>query len=159
MKACNHLVQTLAHTSNHVSANTNACCSFSSQSVWGVVRCVSHSLSLSLTSNVDEFSFLYHLCFSSFSSPWFSLSLPHPLSLCLSVFTKGRGLTFTSTRVLVRAHVDRPGLPPTDTVDHTLCVIRALVPTLAFAPPHVCHRQRDWAHAAGHRHFWRGLHI
>ena len=72
------------------------------------------------------------------------LSLPHPLSLCLSVFTKGRGLTFTSAHVRVRAHVDGPGFhPPTQWT--TLCVIRALVPTLAFSPLHVCFRQRDWA--------------
>ena len=30
-----------------------------------------------------------------------------------------------------------------------LCVSRALVPTLAVQPPHVCHRQRDWAVSIG----------
>ena len=30
------------------------------------------------------------------------------------------------------AHVDGPGFPHTDTVDHTLCAIRALVPALAM---------------------------
>ena len=70
---------------------------------------------------------------------------------CVSLFTftSGRGLTFTSARVLVRAHVDGPGFPPTDTLDNTLCAIRALVPTLAVQLPHVCHRQRDWAESIG----------
>ena len=52
--------------------------------------------------------------------------------MSLFTFTRGRGLTLTSARVLVRAHVDGPDFPPTDTVDHTLCAIRALVPTLAM---------------------------
>ena len=33
LMACKHLVQTPAHTSNHESAITNACCSFSAQAV------------------------------------------------------------------------------------------------------------------------------
>ena len=33
--------------------------------------------------------------------------------------------------------------PPT--LGTTLCVSHALMPTLAMQPPHVCHRQRDWA--------------
>ena len=145
MRACKHKVQTLAHPNNHVSANTNA---------WLFVLvaiCVTHR-ALSFTSDVDEFLFLYHLCFSSFSYLCFSLSLPHPLSLCPSVFTRGRGLSFTSARVLVRAHVGGPGFPRTGTVDHTLCVIRAVVPTLACAAPHVCVcviAYRDWAVSIG----------
>ena len=63
--------------------------------------------------------------------------------------TRGRGLTFTSAHVLVRAPVDGPGFPPSDIKDHTQCVVRALVPTLAVCPPHVCHRQRDWAVSLG----------
>ena len=63
--------------------------------------------------------------------------------------TRGRGLTFTSAHVLVRAPVDGPGFPPTDQRDHTQCAVRALVPTLAVCPPHVCHRQRDWAVSLG----------
>ena len=55
--------------------------------------------------------------------------------------TKGRGLTFTSARTLVRALVDEPGLQPNDMRDHTKCVVRALMPTLAVSPPHVCHRR------------------
>ena len=105
------------------------------------MRCVSLTLSLSFTSDVDEFLFLYHLCFSSFYSPCFSLSLPHPLSSRLFTFTTGRGLTLTSARVLVRAHVDGPRSQPTDALDHTSRVSRALVPTLSVLPPHVCHRQ------------------
>ena len=42
---------------------------------------------------------------------------------------------------LCRAPVDEPGFPPTDAKDHTLCVVRALMPTSAALPPHVCHRQ------------------
>ena len=38
---------------------------------------------------------------------------------------------------------------PTDTVEHTLCVSRARTPILAVQPPHVCHRQRDWAVSIG----------
>ena len=35
------------------------------------------------------------------------------------VFIKGRGLTFTSARALLRAQIDEPDLLPTDTWDHT----------------------------------------
>ena len=42
--------------------------------------------------------------------------------------TWGRGLTFTSAHVLVRAPVDGPSFPPTDMGSHTQCVVRALVP-------------------------------
>ena len=38
---------------------------------------------------------------------------------------------------------------PSTQRDHTLCVIRALVPTVAVQPPHVCHRQKDWAVSMG----------
>ena len=37
--------------------------------------------------------------------------------------------------------------PPT--LATTLCVSRDLMPTLAVQPPHVCHRQRDWAVSIG----------
>ena len=50
---------------------------------------------------------------------------------------------------LCRAPIDGPSFPPSDAKDHTLCVVRALVPTLAVLPPHVCHRQRDWAVSIG----------
>ena len=42
---------------------------------------------------------------------------------------------------MFRALVDEPGFPPTDKIDHTECAVRALMPTLASSPPHVCHRQ------------------
>ena len=58
---------------------------------------------------------------------------------------RGRGLTFVFAHIFVRAHVYGPGSQPTDALDHTSCVSRALMPTLAVQPPHVCHRQRDWA--------------
>ena len=41
------------------------------------------------------------------------------------------------------------GSQPTDALDHTSCASRALMPTLAVQPPHVCHRQRDWAASIG----------
>ena len=60
-------------------------------------------------------------------SLFFSLSLLHRMLTCVSLLSLHLFLflihclcTFTSERVLVRAHVDGPG-PPTDTVDHTLC--------------------------------------
>ena len=56
--------------------------------------CLSHSLSLSFTSDVDEFLFLYHLCFSSFYSPCFSLSLPHPLFFAAVHIHNGSGSHF-----------------------------------------------------------------
>ena len=101
--------------------------------------CLSLSLSVSpsFTSDVDEFLFLYHLCFSS---PCFSLSLSHPLSLCLSVFTRGRGLTFTSARVLVRARINGPSYPPINTTGpHSVCIPYA---HLALQPPHVSSPKR-----------------
>ena len=67
------------------------------------------------------------------------------LSLPCCLFTKCRGLTFTSARVLVRAPIDGPGSQPIDVQDRTLRVVRALMPTLAAQPPHVCHGQKDWA--------------
>ena len=57
------------------------------------------------------------------------------------MFTRGRGLTFTFARVLPRALVVGPGIPPTDAEDHTRCAVRALTPTLASLPLHVCRRQ------------------
>ena len=74
-----------------------------------------------------------------------SLSTHLDLSSRLFTLTRCRGLTLTFARVLVRAHIDGPGSQPTDAVDHTSCVSRALMPTSAVQPPHVCHRQRDGA--------------
>ena len=55
---------------------------------------------------------------------------PHACSACFHVcgcrcvspvvFIRGRGLTFTSARALVRAQIDGPDLLPTDTWDHQL---------------------------------------
>ena len=56
-----------------------------------------------------------------------SLSTHLDLSSRLFTLTRGRGLTLTFARVLVRAHVDGPGSQPTDAVDHTSCVSRALL--------------------------------
>ena len=58
--------------------------------------------------------------------------------VCLSpffVFTSGRGLTFTSAHILVRAPIDGPASQSTDTEDPALTL------PLAVLPPHVCHRQ------------------
>ena len=145
MRACKHLIQTLAHTSNHVSANTNACCSLSSQSVRGIARCVAHShshslsLTLTLTSDVDEFLFLYHLCFSCFSSPCF-FSSSSKVFVPVGIH-KGSGShdhfcsrPCSSTCRWARLSTHRHSGP------HS--AIRALVPTLTFAPRHLCHRQR-----------------
>ena len=82
-----------------------------------------------------------HLCVSSVHQcDWLKL-------------TKCPGLTFTFARVLVLARIDGPRSQPIDAKNHTLCVVRALMSTLAC----VCHRQRDWAtsagsHAARHGH-------
>ena len=112
---------------------------FSSQR--SIVRCLSHSLTLH--------RMLLFSCSSIAYVSLLSFSLPRSLSLCLSVFTRGRGLTFTSAHVLVRALVDGPSFPPTDKVDCTPMRSCALMPTLAVRPPHVCHRQRDWAVSIG----------
>ena len=63
---------------------------------------------------------------------------------CVCGSTRGQGLPFTFARVLVRAPTDEPGFQPTDKQRTTLqCVVRALVPTLAVCPPHVCHRREN----------------
>ena len=51
-----------------------------------------------------------------------------------------QGLTFTSAHVLVRALIDGPGLPPTNTKDHTLC---SPCSDTHFWPcyHHTCHRE------------------
>ena len=70
------------------------------------------------------------------------LSCPEPCC----VFTKGRGLTVTRASFLARAPIDGPGSQPTDVQDRTLCVVRALMPTLAAQPTHVCViAKKDWA--------------
>ena len=59
------------------------------------------------------------------------------------MFTKGRGLRVTRARFPARTPIDGPGSQPTNVQDRTLCVVRALMPTLTAQ--HVCHRQEDWA--------------
>ena len=76
--------------------------------------------------------------------------LPSRMFRCqrVGLFTRGRGLAFTFARVLVGAHVDGRGFPPTDIEDHTSCV-PCSHGTLTAYPPHMCHRQRDWAVTIG----------
>ena len=57
-----------------------------------------------------------------------------------------------------RPRSDGPGSQPTDIRNHTKCAARALVPTLAVYPWHVCHRQRHWAVSTGsHMHQDMGI--
>ena len=104
--------------------------------------------------------FLSFSFFLSFFLSFFSFSL----SLSLSVHcTRGRGLTFTLARVLVSSTYRWVKLATHrhQGTHNTSCAARALVPTLAAQPPHVCHRQGDWAVSIGshmqqgHRHFQR----
>ena len=84
--------------------------------------------------------------------------------LSLFTFTRGRGLTLTSARVLVRAHVDASGFPPPrHSGPHSACnpCSRAHFGHVTAA----CHRQRDWALSKGSHMqqemdiFLRRLHI
>ena len=59
--------------------------------------------------------FPFFLLTFGFSSSCFSFSVFVPVGLD----KRGRGLTITFARVLVRALVDGPGSPPTNTEDHT----------------------------------------
>ena len=61
------------------------------------------------------------------SLPWKLNLVEQPVRLATEL-----DLTLTSSRVLFRASVDAPSLPPTDTVDHTMCAIRALMPASAM---------------------------
>ena len=86
-------------------------------------------------------SSLFPFSFSSFLSTFLSLSVSLFLFACL--FHMGPGLTFTLARVLAsstyrwaRLATHRP-----QGTHNTSCAARALVPTLAAQPPHVCHRQ------------------
>ena len=58
--------------------------------------------------------------------------------------------TFTSAGVLISSTCQRgPSLPPTDTMSPHRCAVRALTPTSAVCPPHVCrlgqHVRREFA--------------
>ena len=80
------------------------------------------------------------------------IAVHRPFSVSLPVHcTRGRGLTFTLARVLVSSTYQWARLAthrPQGT-HNTSCAARALVPTLAAQPPHVCHRQGDWAVSVG----------
>ena len=65
-----------------------------------------------------------------------SLSLNFSLDLGLVMMTRGRGLMFAFAHVLVLSTC-RWTKVRTDTMDHNLCAIRALLPTLVVYPPHV----------------------
>ena len=111
---------------------------------------LTHSLSLSFLSPLHRM-----LMRSCSSVTWVSLlsvhlvflSLPHPLSLCLSVFTRFRGLTFTSARVLVSSTCRWARLPTRRHNGTTLCVCsRAYlgrVTTACVSSP------RDWPVSIG----------
>ena len=133
------------------------CCCVSCGEYWCVwAGGSSHSASTSASSAVSEASsassssprmwhnvilrLFAHLHFLSCVVLSSSLLL---FSVCLSVLHTGAwDLTFSSARVLVLAHhrLARLATPSTQR-DHTLCVIRAFVPTLAVQPPRVCHRR------------------
>ena len=85
----------------------------------------------------------------SFSFFFFLFSVSPSLTLPVDIHKGVGGLTFIFARVLVGALVGGPGSQPTDTVDHTHSVVRALTPTLGVQPPYVCHRQRDGAVSIG----------
>ena len=68
----------------------------------------------------------------------FLFSLLLVLSLCLFVASGIGVLRSLLPTTMFRAPIDEPGFPPTDIRDHTKCAVRALMPTLASSPPHVC---------------------
>ena len=71
----------------------------------------------------------------------FLFSLLLVLSLCLFVASGVGVLRSLLPTSMFRAPIDEPGFPHLDMRDHTGCAVRALMPTLASSPPHVCHRQ------------------
>ena len=89
----------------------------------------------------------------SVASPNFShfvLSCPCPLcssshwSWACGLFTKMSGFDFCPCPCF--EHVSMGQLPHPSVHQTTQrCAVRALMPLLALLPPHVCHRQRDWA--------------
>ena len=61
-----------------------------------------------------------------------------------------QGLTLTSARVLGLSTFRWASLPTHRYIrPHNACAVRALMPILALHPPHVCHRQRQWAVSIG----------
>ena len=64
------------------------------------------------------------------------------VSFCLPVRSHGVGVLRSCLPAsLCRAPIHGPSSEPTDTKGHTHCVSRALMPTLAVLPRHVCHRR------------------
>ena len=109
-------------------------------------RCLSVVLTFSVTLALWFSCFLSLSLLPFLSLLVFSLSLSVSLRVCC---TRGRGLAFSSARVRVRAHVDGPGHPPTDAGDHTLCEIRALMPSIGLIAPACVSSPRDWAVSEG----------
>ena len=70
--------------------------------------------------------------------PGFCRSLSLFFSLCLLV-AQGVGVSSSLLPASLFKHCST-GHPPTDAEDHTLREIRAVMPTVAVLPPHVCHR-------------------
>ena len=106
---------------------------------------VSLTLSLSFTSDVDKFLFLYHLCFSYLFTLFFFFSSSSTVFVPVGIH-KGSG---SYVNFYPRSCSSTCRWARFSTHRHTLCVFRALVSTLAFAPPHVRHRQR--LHILAHR--------
>ena len=80
---------------------------------------------------------------------WCNLRVRDCLVLSCSLFTKGRGLTFTSARVFVRAPVDGTRLATHRHRGPHCGEVRAFTPPSTLLPPRVCHRRRDWAVSIG----------
>ena len=80
------------------------------------------------------------LCFVLSIVPRFSLALSPSLRSRLSIRAQGLGLMLTLASLLEHLSMGQAFHPQTPR-DHTLCDIRAVTPTLAVWPPHVCHRQ------------------
>ena len=80
-----------------------------------------------------------------------SLSHSQSLSFVKSSLTQRVGVSrsFSPASLFEHLSVGHAFHPPTPRDTH--CVVRALTPPLAAQPPHVCHRQRDWAISIGSR--------
>ena len=74
---------------------------------------------------------------------WKSCLVQLCLSACSHSQVVGVLLSLLPTSLFEHLSMGQGRNPPT--LETTLCVSRALMPTLAVLPPHVCHRQRDWA--------------
>ena len=67
----------------------------------------------------------------------------------LFVRTQGIGVLRSHLPTSLFEHLSMGQARNPPTLGTTLCLSRALLPTLAVQPPHVCHRQRDWAVSIG----------